>query len=70
LCALLAERLDVPTAQARVRAGLKNRLKQVAILGDPAALLAKLRKLAPIRDNADVSGGRPLRLKRKSASMA
>jgi uncharacterized protein len=45
LCALLAERLGAPTSSARVVAGSKSRLKQVAVLGDPAALIARLEAL-------------------------
>jgi uncharacterized protein YggU (UPF0235/DUF167 family) len=45
LCALLAARLNVPAAAARVAAGAKSRLKQVAVLGDPATLIARLKAL-------------------------
>jgi uncharacterized protein len=45
LCALLAERLGAPTSSARIVAGSKSRLKQVAVLGDPAALIARLEAL-------------------------
>ena len=46
LCALLAERLGAPTSSARIVAGSKSRLKQVAVLGDPAALIARLEALS------------------------
>ncbi len=46
LCALLAERLNVPASAARIAAGSKSRLKQVAISGDPAALVARLEALS------------------------
>ncbi len=49
LCALLAERLGAPASGARVVAGSKSRLKQVAISGDPAALVARLEALLAIR---------------------
>jgi len=46
LCALLAERLDAPASSARVVAGAKSRLKQVAVSGEPAALIAGLEALS------------------------
>jgi len=46
LCALLAERLGAPSSSARIVAGSKSRLKQVAVSGDPAALVAKLETLS------------------------
>ncbi len=49
LCALLADRLDVSASQARVVAGLKSRVKQVAVSGDPAALIGRLEALKPSR---------------------
>ncbi len=49
LCALLADRLDAPASQARVAAGSKSRVKQVAVSGDPAALIARLKTLSPSR---------------------
>ena len=42
LCALLAERLNVPASGARIVAGSRSRLKQVTVSGDPAALIARL----------------------------
>jgi uncharacterized protein len=45
LCALLTERLRAPASAARIVAGSKNRLKQVAISGDPAVLIARLEAL-------------------------
>jgi len=45
LCALLADRLGAPASQARVAASSKSRVKQIAVSGDPAALLAKLESL-------------------------
>jgi uncharacterized protein YggU (UPF0235/DUF167 family) len=45
LCALIAARLDLPTSRVRLAAGAKSRLKQVAIAGDPEALIARLRTL-------------------------
>ena len=43
LCVLLAKRLDVPASGARIVAGSKSRLKQVAVSGDPATLIARTR---------------------------
>ena len=50
LCALVADRLGAPASQVRVVIGLKSRVKQVAVSGDPAALIARLKALlaAPI----------------------
>jgi uncharacterized protein YggU (UPF0235/DUF167 family) len=44
LLRLMAERVGVPTSRVRLAAGARSRLKQVAIEGDPAALLARLEK--------------------------
>jgi uncharacterized protein YggU (UPF0235/DUF167 family) len=49
LCALLADRLGAPASCARLVAGAKSRLKQVAVSGDPAALIARLEALSPSR---------------------
>ncbi len=45
LCALLAEKLDLPISRVRLTAGTKSRLKQVAVSGDPEMLIARLRAL-------------------------
>jgi uncharacterized protein len=45
LCALLAAKLDAPVSRVRLAAGVKNRLKLVAVSGDPEALIARLRTL-------------------------
>ncbi len=45
LCALFAARLGIPLSRVRVDAGAKSRLKQIAVTGDPAALIARLRTL-------------------------
>jgi uncharacterized protein len=45
LCALLADRLGARASAARVVSGAKSRLKQVAVSGDPAALVARLEAL-------------------------
>ncbi len=45
LCALLAAKLDVPGSRVRLTAGTKSRLKQVAVSGDPDALIARLKTL-------------------------
>jgi hypothetical protein len=50
LCALLAERLGAPISSARMAAGSKSRLKQVAVSGDPAALIARLEALSANRE--------------------
>ncbi len=44
LIRLIAEKAGVPASRARLVAGAKSRLKQVAVTGDPAALIAKLEK--------------------------
>ena len=49
LSALLADRLGASASQARVVAGAKSRLKQVAVSGDPAALIARLEALSQRR---------------------
>jgi uncharacterized protein len=49
LCALVADRLGAPASQVRVVIGLKSRVKQVAVSGDPAALIARLKGLSPRR---------------------
>jgi uncharacterized protein len=46
LCTLLADRLGAPASRARLVAGAKSRLKQVAVSGDPATLIARLEALA------------------------
>jgi uncharacterized protein len=46
LCALLAEQLGAAASAARIVAGSKSRLKQVAISGDPATLIARLEALS------------------------
>jgi uncharacterized protein YggU (UPF0235/DUF167 family) len=45
LCALLAKTLETPPSRVRLTAGAKSRLKQVAVKGDPGALVARLRAL-------------------------
>jgi len=45
LCTLLAAKLGAPVSRVRVAAGAKSRLKQIAVTGDPAALIARLRAL-------------------------
>ena len=45
LIRLIADKAGVPPSRARLVAGAKSRLKQVAISGDPAALIAKLEKV-------------------------
>ena len=49
LCALVADRLGAPASQVRVVIGLKSRVRQVAVSGDPAALIARLKALSPRR---------------------
>ena len=50
LCSLLAKRLNVPASAARIASGSKSRLKQVAVSGDPAALVARLEALSGSRE--------------------
>ncbi len=45
LCVLLAAKLDAPASRVRLTAGTKSRVKQVAVIGDPEALIARLRTL-------------------------
>ena len=45
LCALLAKALDAPASRVRLAAGPRSRLKQVAVAGDPEALIARLKAL-------------------------
>ena len=45
LCALVAAKLGAPASRVRLTAGLKSRLKQVTVTGDPTALIARLRAL-------------------------
>jgi hypothetical protein len=42
LCRLIADKLGVAASKARLVAGAKSRLKQVAVTGEPAALTARL----------------------------
>jgi uncharacterized protein YggU (UPF0235/DUF167 family) len=44
LVRLIADKAGAPPSRARLVAGAKSRLKQVAVTGDPAALIAKLEK--------------------------
>ena len=44
LIRLIANKAGVPASQARLVSGAKSRLKQVAVTGDPAALIARLEK--------------------------
>ena len=45
LCALLAAKLDAPASRVRLAAGARSRVKQVAVKGEPEALIARLRAL-------------------------
>ena len=42
LCALIAAALGVPSSSVRLKAGAKSRVKQIAVSGDPAELIARL----------------------------
>ncbi len=42
LRALLAEQLNVSLSSVRMTAGAKSRVKQIAVMGDPGALIASL----------------------------
>jgi uncharacterized protein YggU (UPF0235/DUF167 family) len=44
LVRLIADKAGAPPSRARLVAGAKSRLKQVAVTGEPAALIAKLEK--------------------------
>ena len=50
LCSLLADRLGAPASNARVVAGSKSRLKQVAVSGDPEILIGRLEALSANRE--------------------
>jgi uncharacterized protein YggU (UPF0235/DUF167 family) len=50
LCVLLAKQLDVPASCAKIVAGSRSRLKQVAVSGDPVTLIARLAALAASRE--------------------
>jgi uncharacterized protein len=45
LCGLLAVKLEAPISRVRLLAGAKSGMKQVAVGGDPEALIARLRAL-------------------------
>ncbi|MGD0188729.1 MAG: DUF167 family protein [Roseiarcus sp.] len=45
LCRLIAEKLGVGASKARLVAGAKSRLKQVAVTGEPGVLIARLSEL-------------------------
>jgi uncharacterized protein YggU (UPF0235/DUF167 family) len=45
LCGLLAAKLEAPISRVRLVAGAKSRVKQVAVGGDPEALIVRLRAL-------------------------
>jgi uncharacterized protein YggU (UPF0235/DUF167 family) len=49
LCPLASDRLGAPASQVRVVIGLKSRVKQVAVSGDRATLIARLKALSPRR---------------------
>ena len=44
LLRLIADKAGVPASRTRLIAGGKSRLKQVAVTGDPATLIARLAK--------------------------
>jgi uncharacterized protein (TIGR00251 family) len=48
LCKLIAEKLGVSGSKARLAAGAKSRLKQVAVTGEPEALMARLGELTRV----------------------
>ena len=45
LRALLAKALDAPLSRVSLASGAKSRLKEIAVAGDPEALIARLRAL-------------------------
>lgn len=45
LCSLLAERLGAPVSSVRIVGGSKSRVKQVAVSGEAAGLIARLEAL-------------------------
>jgi uncharacterized protein len=46
LCRLIAEKLGVAASRVRLVAGAKSRVKQVAVTGEPAELLARCEEVA------------------------
>lgn len=46
LCKLIAEAAEAPASRARISAGAKSRVKQIAVAGDPAVLIAALSRSA------------------------
>jgi hypothetical protein len=58
LCRLIAEELGVAASKARVVSGAKNRVKQVAVTGEPAELLARLERAMPVSDDERTKPGR------------
>ena len=45
LCRLIADALDIAPRQVTVVAGVTSRLKRVSVAGEPAALVAALRRM-------------------------
>jgi uncharacterized protein YggU (UPF0235/DUF167 family) len=59
LCSLLAEKLGAPRSRVSLIAGARSRLKQVAVSGDPDALIARLRRLVVQERSAVSRDARP-----------
>ena len=49
LCRLLAKAIGGPASRARLAAGAKSRIKQVALAGEPSALIAALERCLATR---------------------
>jgi uncharacterized protein (TIGR00251 family) len=45
LCGLIAKTLNVPGSKVRLVAGMKSRVKQIGVTGEPGALMARLAAL-------------------------
>ena len=58
MCRLIAEELGVAASKARVVSGAKSRVKQVAVTGEPAELLARLERATPVSNGERTKPGR------------
>jgi uncharacterized protein YggU (UPF0235/DUF167 family) len=45
LCLLIAETLETPVSRVGLATGARSRVKQIAVGGDPEALIARLKRL-------------------------
>ena len=61
LCRLIAEELGVAASKAWVVSAAKSRVKQVAVMGEPAELLARLERAPPVSRGERTKPGRQYR---------